>query len=71
MRLHYRINKRYLTTGTRQLCEPVNAMAIFARFASFALKVKRPPFQAAPLPEIPAGRFSASSWLCVALYTLM
>ena len=22
MRLHYRINKRYLTTGTRQLCEP-------------------------------------------------
>lgn len=24
MRLHYQINKRYLTTGTRQLCEPVS-----------------------------------------------
>ena len=23
MRLHYQINKRYLTTGTRQLCEPM------------------------------------------------
>ncbi|EJK91735.1 hypothetical protein UUU_10740 [Klebsiella pneumoniae subsp. pneumoniae DSM 30104 = JCM 1662 = NBRC 14940] len=27
MRLHYRIDKRYLTTGTRQLCEPVDAFS--------------------------------------------
>jgi len=68
MRLHYRINKRYLTTETRQLCEPVNAMANRYRVSHYMRwKVKRPPSQAAPLPETPAGRFSASSWQCVAL----
>jgi hypothetical protein len=59
MRLHYQINKRYLTTVTRQLCEPAVAIAVFPVFRLISLKVKRPPSQAAPLPEIPAGSFSA------------
>jgi len=37
MRLHYQINKRYLTTGTRQLCEPINAIAALRRFSHHML----------------------------------
>jgi hypothetical protein len=50
MRLHYQINKRYLTTGTRQLCEPVATIAAFRYFLHpAAMKVKRPPSSGGPV----------------------
>ena len=66
MRLHYQINKRYLTTGTRQLCEPMTRTGTIRSPSD----VKRPHQRPRYLNPQQVNSAPARLAYCCALHTL-